>query len=195
MLQKSWLCPKEQGSPHGKLRIDLNLVSDINLNLKPKKSCTGSLVFLKDDNTALTYNIKSGADALRSGSMSILADLIDPHELDFKMIMGQNFVTSYVACNDDESCMRKFLRHFPSWSSLHYSCRFRPNDSESISMLKEECDDSMSELDRFNRSILHLACSSTKVTGEVVRELLNNEDDKITKKMLYGKTKYCKVRA
>ena len=62
-------------------------------------------------------------------------------------------------------------------------------------MLKEECDDSMSELDRFNRSILHLACSNTKVTGEVVRELLNNEDDKITKKMLYGKTKYCKVRA
>ena len=153
----------------------------------------GSLVFLRDDNTALTYNVKSGADALTSGSRSILADLIDPHDLDLKMIMGQNFVTEYVTCNDDESCKRIFLNHFPNWSPLHYWCRFRTNDLEAIKRLKAEYASSVGNFDRFHRSVLHLACASMTVTGEVVRELLNNEDSSLTKRLLYGKTKSCKV--
>ncbi len=153
----------------------------------------GSLVFLKEDNTALTYNVKSGADALRSGSLSILADLMDPHELDFRMIMGQSFVTNYVSCNDDEHCKQRFLRHFPSWSLLHYSCRFRSNDFELIREMKEKHKDGIATLDRFGRSILHLACDNMQVTGDVIRELLNNDDASVTKKLLYSKTKCFKV--
>ena len=137
--------------------------------------------------------MKSGADALTSGSRSVLADLIDPHALDFKMIMGQNFVTEYVACNDDESRKRRFLNHFPTWSPLHYWCQFRTNDLETIKRLKVEYASSVGNFDRFHRSVLHLACDSTMVTGEVVRELLYNEDIALSKRLLYGKTKSCKV--
>ena len=151
------------------------------------------MVFLRDDNTGLTYNIKSGADALRSGSRSILADLIDPYELDFKMIIGQKFVTEYVTCNDGEGCKRRFLQHFPYWSPLHYSCRFKTMDIESIRTSKIKYADSVGNLDRFNRSVLHLACESMTVTGEVIRELLDNKDDTITNRLLYCTTKCCKV--
>ncbi len=120
----------------------------------------------------------------------MLADLIDPYELNFKVIMGQGFVTDYVCFNDDE---RKFLKHFPTFSPLHYSCRFKTNEIESIRSLMKEFNDSIGGLDRFNRSVLHLACESSRVTGEVIRELLNNEDNAVTKRLLYGKTKCCKV--
>ena len=78
------------------------------------------------------------------------------------------------------------------WTTLHYACRFMPDNDYFIKKLLDESPSAADIPDRFNRYPLHLACCSQETSLKTIDQLLEKGNGAVQKPTLHSKVSLCK---
>jgi hypothetical protein len=79
------------------------------------------------------------------------------------------------------------------WTTLHYACRFMPDNDSFIKKLLDESPSAADIPDRFNRYPLHLACCSQETSLKTIDQLLEKGKGVVQKPTLHTKVSLCKI--
>jgi hypothetical protein len=79
------------------------------------------------------------------------------------------------------------------WTTLHYACRFMPDNDSFIKILLDESPSAADIPDRFNRYPLHLACCSQETSLKTIDQLLEKGKGVVQKPNLHTKVSLCKI--